>query len=151
MKGQGGATSDNLRSTQKPHGRDPDCSQLDRIPELLFLPHVCCEALFLPPSSRKLTTLSFLEVGTSEKEIVGIMTPKMEEMAKKKERKKKKSDCFGSSLVAQQVKNLAFSLQWLRSLLWQRFDPCPGNFFGMARKRKHGTTRTWRERELDHF
>ena len=31
-------------------------------------------------------------------------------------------------LVAQQVKNLALSLLWLRSLLWCEFDPWPGNF-----------------------
>ena len=30
--------------------------------------------------------------------------------------------------VAQLVKDLALSLQWLRSLLWCVFDSCPGNF-----------------------
>ena len=33
-----------------------------------------------------------------------------------------------SSFEAQQVKDPAFSLQWLRSLLWLGFDPQPGNF-----------------------
>ena len=33
-----------------------------------------------------------------------------------------------SSLVAQQVKDLALSLQQPRSLLWHGFDPWPGNF-----------------------
>ena len=35
---------------------------------------------------------------------------------------------FKSSLVAQQVKDLALALQQLRSLLWCGFDPWPGNF-----------------------
>ena len=30
--------------------------------------------------------------------------------------------------MTQQVKDLALSLQWLRSLLWHRFDFCPENF-----------------------
>ena len=30
--------------------------------------------------------------------------------------------------MAQRVKDLASSLQRLRSLLWRRFDPWPGNF-----------------------
>ena len=29
--------------------------------------------------------------------------------------------------MVQQVKDLALSPQWLRSLLWRRFDPWPGN------------------------
>ena len=33
-----------------------------------------------------------------------------------------------SSLVAQQVKDPVFSLLWLRSFLWQGFDPWPRNF-----------------------
>ena len=33
-----------------------------------------------------------------------------------------------SSLVFQQVKDLALSLLWLRLLLWYRFSPWPGNF-----------------------
>ena len=33
-----------------------------------------------------------------------------------------------SSLVAQQVKDPALSLLWLRSLLWCRFDPWAGKF-----------------------
>ena len=33
-----------------------------------------------------------------------------------------------SSLVAQQVEDLALSLQGLGSLLWQGFSPWPGNF-----------------------
>ena len=32
------------------------------------------------------------------------------------------------SLVAQQVKDLALSRKWLRSLLSLRLDPWPGNF-----------------------
>ena len=35
---------------------------------------------------------------------------------------------FRSSLVAQQVKDLAWSLLWLGLLLWLGFDPWPGNF-----------------------
>ena len=34
----------------------------------------------------------------------------------------------GSSMVVQWVKDSALSLLWLRSLLWHRFDPWPGNF-----------------------
>jgi len=34
----------------------------------------------------------------------------------------------GSSLAAQQVKDLALSLLWLRSLLWHRLNPWPRNF-----------------------
>ena len=30
--------------------------------------------------------------------------------------------------MAPWVKDLVVSLQWLRSLLWCRFDPWPGNF-----------------------
>ena len=33
-----------------------------------------------------------------------------------------------SSLVAQWVKDLVWSLQWLWLLLWQEFDPWPRNF-----------------------
>ena len=33
-----------------------------------------------------------------------------------------------SSLVAQGVKDLALSLQWLGLLLWHRFNPWPQNF-----------------------
>ena len=33
-----------------------------------------------------------------------------------------------SYLVAQQVKDLALSLQWLRLLLWCRLNPQSGNF-----------------------
>ena len=35
---------------------------------------------------------------------------------------------MGISLVAQQVKDLMLSLQWLGLLLWHGFDPWPGNF-----------------------
>ena len=35
----------------------------------------------------------------------------------------------GSSLVAQQAKDLVLSLQELRSLLWYRFYPWPRNFY----------------------
>ena len=35
---------------------------------------------------------------------------------------------MGSSLVAQQVKDLALSVQWPGSLLWCGFDPWPRNF-----------------------
>ena len=31
-------------------------------------------------------------------------------------------------LVAQWIRDLALSLQWLRSLPWHGFDPWPGNF-----------------------
>ena len=34
----------------------------------------------------------------------------------------------GSSLVAQQFKDLVLSLQWLRSLLWHGFDPWTRKF-----------------------
>ena len=34
----------------------------------------------------------------------------------------------GSSLAAQQVKDLVLSLQWPRSLLWLGFDTWPRNF-----------------------
>lgn len=34
-----------------------------------------------------------------------------------------------SSLVSQWIKDLALSLQWLRSLLWCRFNPWPWKFF----------------------
>ena len=34
-----------------------------------------------------------------------------------------------SSLGAQWFKDLALSLLWLRSLLWHRVDPWPGNFY----------------------
>ena len=30
--------------------------------------------------------------------------------------------------MAQQLKDLALSLHWLRLLLWHRFDPWPGTF-----------------------
>ena len=33
----------------------------------------------------------------------------------------------GSSLVVQWIKDLVLPLLWLRSLLWHRFDPWPGN------------------------
>ena len=35
---------------------------------------------------------------------------------------------YRNSLVAQQVKDLALSLLWLRSLLWHWFNPLPRNF-----------------------
>ena len=35
---------------------------------------------------------------------------------------------YWSSLVAQQVKDLALSLLWYWLLLWYGFDPWPGNF-----------------------
>ena len=42
--------------------------------------------------------------------------------------------------MVQQVKDLAFTLLWLGPLLWQGFDPWPGNFcmswLGMAKKKK---------------
>ena len=41
-----------------------------------------------------------------------------------------------SSLVAQQVKDPALSLLWLRSLLWHRFDPCQGPGWGEKKRRK---------------
>ena len=45
----------------------------------------------------------------------------------------------GSSLVAQRVKDLALSLQWLWLQLWLRFDPWSGNLMqavGAAKKKK---------------
>lgn len=36
---------------------------------------------------------------------------------------------FGSSCMMQWVKHPVLSLQWLGSLLWQVFDPCPGMFY----------------------
>ena len=44
----------------------------------------------------------------------------------------------GSSLMAQQVKDLALSLQWFGSLLWGRFDTLPRNFYmcGLSGKKK---------------
>ena len=36
--------------------------------------------------------------------------------------------CIGSSLVVQQVKDLAFLLQWLKLLPWCGFHPWPRNF-----------------------
>ena len=45
-----------------------------------------------------------------------------------------------SSLVAQQVKDLALSLLWLWLLLWHRFDPGPRNFYvlwGQAKNKCH--------------
>ena len=38
-----------------------------------------------------------------------------------------KNGMLRHSLVAQQVKDPAWSLLWLRSLLWYGFDPYPGN------------------------
>ena len=43
--------------------------------------------------------------------------------------------------MAQQVKDLV-SLLWLRSLLWRRFDPWPGNF-----RRPHGCSKKKKEEE----
>ena len=42
-----------------------------------------------------------------------------------------KMDLLGSSLLVQQVNNLALSLWWLGSLLWLGFCPWPGNFHMM--------------------
>ena len=39
-----------------------------------------------------------------------------------------KNKKYWSSLLTQQVKDPALSLQWLRSLLWRGFDPWPRNF-----------------------
>ena len=38
--------------------------------------------------------------------------------------------------VAQRVKDLALSLQWLGLLLWRGFDPWPGNFHMLRRQQK---------------
>ena len=46
-----------------------------------------------------------------------------------------------SSLVAQQIKDLVLSLQWLRLLLWRGFDPWPGKFHmlqAQPKKKKGG-------------
>lgn len=40
------------------------------------------------------------------------------------------------SLVAQQVKDLALSLQRLGLLLWHRFNPLPSNFQGHGQKKE---------------
>ena len=44
-------------------------------------------------------------------------------------KKKKKKKYWGSSLVAQWVKGVAFLLLWLGLLLWHRFDPWPRKFY----------------------
>ena len=41
---------------------------------------------------------------------------------------KNKEKVKGSSLVAQQYKDPMFSLLWVQSLLWHRFNPWSGNF-----------------------
>ena len=41
--------------------------------------------------------------------------------------KTKKKESFGSSLVAQRVKDPVLSLPWLRSPLWCGFDPWAEN------------------------
>ena len=40
--------------------------------------------------------------------------------------------------MAQQVKDLVLSLQWLRSLVWRRFDPWTGNFHMLLVLQKWG-------------
>ena len=40
------------------------------------------------------------------------------------------------SLVAQEVKDPALSLMWLRSLLWCRFNPWPRKFYSQGKKKK---------------
>ena len=43
----------------------------------------------------------------------------------------------GSSLVAQWVKDLALSLEWLlKWLLWHGFDPWPRNFYMLKERKK---------------
>ena len=42
------------------------------------------------------------------------------------------------SSVAQQVKDLALSLQWLGLLLWCEFNPWPGAFLHAAESEKEG-------------
>ena len=54
-----------------------------------------------------------------------------------KSKKNKKRD---SSLAVQWVKDPMLSLQWLRSLLWHRFNPWPANFhmpWGWPKERKN--------------
>ena len=43
---------------------------------------------------------------------------------------------FQSSPVAQEVKDLALSLQWLGSALWLGFNPWPQNFHMQKKKKK---------------
>ena len=60
-----------------------------------------------------------------------------EQPQKRQKEKKKKGKKSWSSLVAQQVKDLALSLLWFWLLLWHRFDPWLGNFcrpIGVAKK-----------------
>ena len=47
---------------------------------------------------------------------------------------------WGSSLVAQQVKDLTLSLLWLEALLWLGFDPWPRNFHVRLKKKKKKIT-----------
>ena len=50
--------------------------------------------------------------------------------------------------MAQRVKDPALSLEWLRSLLWHRFDPWPGNFCRLwaqpKKKKKSVVLRKWK-------
>lgn len=43
---------------------------------------------------------------------------------------------LGSSLVVQEVKSLALSLQWLGLLLWRGLDPWPENFHMLRARTK---------------
>ena len=49
-----------------------------------------------------------------------------------------------------QVKDLALSLQWLRSLLWSRFDPQPQNFYmpTFGKKKKSKTKQTNKHKNI---
>ena len=61
----------------------------------------------------------------------------------------------GSSLVAQWVKDLAWSLLWFESLLWRGFDPWPGNFHMLSVTKNKTKTKTgmlcWPIAPLDWF
>ena len=54
-----------------------------------------------------------------------------------------------SSLVAQQVKDSALSLLWLRLLQWHRFDPWPQNFH-VPWARPRGKKKKKKRREILH-
>ena len=50
--------------------------------------------------------------------------------------------------MAQQVKDPTLSLQWLRLLLWLRFDPWPGNFHMLRSSQKYIFVYIFRELSL---
>lgn len=52
--------------------------------------------------------------------------------------------------MPQQVKDPAWSLQWLRSLLWHKFDLWPGNFHvrGHSLRKEKEEGRAYEERSV---